>query len=95
MQNCSLLRKNRKRGFDVWLLRWSDKSTSGKRIYRKRVIGTGVVRPGSIGQICRETWRRGLSQLPSSGPLVAIKMHSIGLEKVSSPPRWRLSIKGA
>jgi hypothetical protein len=40
MQNCSLLRKNRKRGFDVWLLRWSDKSTSGKRIYRKRVIGT-------------------------------------------------------
>ena len=40
MQNCSLIRKNRKRGPDVWLLRWSDKSASGKRIYRKRVIGT-------------------------------------------------------
>jgi integrase len=40
MQNCSLIRKNRKRGPAVWLLRWSDKSFSGKRIYRKRVIGT-------------------------------------------------------
>jgi hypothetical protein len=40
MQNCSLSRKNRKRGPDVWLLRWSDKSASRKRIYRKRVIGT-------------------------------------------------------
>jgi integrase len=39
MQNCSLIRKNRKRGPDIWLLRWSDKSASGKRIYRKRAIG--------------------------------------------------------
>jgi hypothetical protein len=35
-----LIRKNRKKGPDLWLLRWSDKSTSGKRIYRKRPIGT-------------------------------------------------------
>ena len=40
MQKCSLIVKNRKRGPDVWLLRWSDKSISGKRIYRKRAIGT-------------------------------------------------------
>ena len=40
MQRCSLVKKNRKRGPDVWLLRWSDKSASGRRIYRKRVIGT-------------------------------------------------------
>ena len=40
MKNCSLIRKNRKRGPDVWLLCWSDKSASSKRIYRKRVIGT-------------------------------------------------------
>ena len=40
MQNCSLIRKNRKRGPDVWLLRWSDKSASGRHIYRKRAIGT-------------------------------------------------------
>jgi len=40
MQRCSLIMKKRKRGSDVWLLRWSDKSDSGRRIYRKRVIGT-------------------------------------------------------
>jgi len=40
MQGCSLIMKKRKRGPDVWLLRWSDKSDSGRRIYRKRVIGT-------------------------------------------------------
>ncbi len=40
MQGCSLIRKCRKRGPIVGLLRRSDKSTSGKRIYRKRVIGT-------------------------------------------------------
>jgi integrase len=40
MQRCRLIRKNRKRGPDVWLLRWSDKSGSGRRIIRKRVIGT-------------------------------------------------------
>jgi integrase len=40
MQQCSLIRASRKRGPDVWLLRWSDKSISGKRIYRKRSIGT-------------------------------------------------------
>lgn len=40
MQNCRLFRKNRKWDPDVWLLRWSDKSNSAKRIYRKRVIGT-------------------------------------------------------
>ena len=40
MQRCSLIMKKRKRGPDLWLLRWSDKSDSGRRIYRKRVIGT-------------------------------------------------------
>jgi len=40
MHSCSLIGKIRKRGSDVWLLRWSDISISEKRIYRKRVIGT-------------------------------------------------------
>ena len=40
MQHCSLIMKKRKRGPDIWLLRWSDKSDSGRRIYHKRVIGT-------------------------------------------------------
>jgi integrase len=47
MQHCSLIRKNRKRGPDVWLLCWSDRTTAGKRIYRKRVIGTVEEYPDS------------------------------------------------
>jgi integrase len=40
MQRGSLIRKSRKRGPDVWLFRWSEQATPGKRVYRKRVIGT-------------------------------------------------------
>ena len=57
MQNCSLIRKSRKRGPDVWLLRWSDKSISGKRIYRKRAIGTVEKYPDS------ESARRAVASL--------------------------------
>ena len=57
MQKCSLIRKNRKRGPDVWLLRWSDKSVSGNRIYRKRAIGTIEEYPDS------ESARRAVASL--------------------------------
>jgi len=57
MQNCSLIRKSRKRGPAVWLLRWSDKSISGKRIYRKRAIGTVEEYPDS------ESARRAVASL--------------------------------
>jgi hypothetical protein len=40
MQCGSLIRKERKRGPDVWLFRWSEKDDLGRRIYRKRVAGT-------------------------------------------------------
>jgi integrase len=40
MQQGSLIRSNRKRGPDVWLFRWAERSPQGKRIYRKRMIGT-------------------------------------------------------
>jgi integrase len=40
MQYGSLIRKNRKRGPDVWLFRWSEKDDVGRRVYRKRVVGT-------------------------------------------------------
>lgn len=40
MQQGSLIRSGRKRGPDVWQFRWADKGPSGKRIYRRRVIGT-------------------------------------------------------
>jgi integrase len=40
MQQGSLIRIGRKRGPDVWQFRWADRGPWGKRIYRKRVIGT-------------------------------------------------------
>ena len=40
MQQGSLIRTARKRGPDVWQFRWSEKAGIGKRVYRKRVIGT-------------------------------------------------------
>jgi hypothetical protein len=40
MQRGSLIRKNHKQGPDVWQFRWSEKSPEGRRVYRKRVIGT-------------------------------------------------------
>ena len=40
MQHGSLTTKHRLEGPDVWQFRWSEKGPHGKRIYRKRVIGT-------------------------------------------------------
>ena len=40
MQRGSLIRKERSRGPDVWQFRWYEKEPGGKRVYRKRVIGT-------------------------------------------------------
>lgn len=40
MQQGSLIRGGRKCGPDVWQFRWADKGPYGKRIYRRRVIGT-------------------------------------------------------
>lgn len=40
MQYGSLIKSNRRYGPDVWQFRWSEKGPQGKRVYRKRVIGT-------------------------------------------------------
>jgi len=40
MQQGSLIRRYRKRGPDVWQFRWAERGPFGKRIYRRRVIGT-------------------------------------------------------
>jgi integrase len=40
MQRGSLIRSDRKQGPAVWQFRWSEKDPNGKRVYRKRVIGT-------------------------------------------------------
>jgi len=40
MQQGSVILTSRKFGPDVWQFRWSEKDRNGRRIYRKRVIGT-------------------------------------------------------
>jgi hypothetical protein len=40
MQRGSLVKAERKNGPNVWQFRWSEKGGDGKRVYRKRVIGT-------------------------------------------------------
>ena len=40
MQNGSVIRRNRKRNSDIWQFRWWEKASDGKRIYRRRQIGT-------------------------------------------------------
>jgi integrase len=40
MQQGSIIQATRKQGPDVWQFRWSEKDRGGRRIYRKRVIGT-------------------------------------------------------
>ena len=40
MQYGSLVRASRSRGPDVWLFRWSEEGYGGKRVCRKRFIGT-------------------------------------------------------
>jgi len=34
---------------DVWQFRWSEKTPNGRRVYRKRVIGTLVKTRGTDG----------------------------------------------
>lgn len=40
MQHGSIIQATRKQGPVVWQFRWSEKDRSGRRVYRKRVIGT-------------------------------------------------------
>ncbi len=40
MQKGSIIQAVRKQGPNVWLFRWSEKNRYGRRVYRKRVIGT-------------------------------------------------------
>jgi integrase len=40
MQRGSLVKAERKNGPDVWQFRWSEKGGDGRRVYRKRGIGT-------------------------------------------------------
>jgi len=40
MQNASVLRRNRKKHSDIWQFLWWEKTSGGKKIYRRKQIGT-------------------------------------------------------
>lgn len=40
MQNGSVVRRTRKMHSDIWQFRWREKTADGKKIYRRRQIGT-------------------------------------------------------
>lgn len=70
MQKGSLLRSKRKQGPDVWQFRWSERGPNGKRVYRRKVIGT-------VEQYPDEDAARGavavlVSEINSRQPLLAV-----------------------
>ena len=40
MQNGSVVQRTRKKHSDIWQFRWREKTAEGKKIYRRRQIGT-------------------------------------------------------
>ena len=40
MQRGCMQRNSRKHGPDVWQFRWSETTSDGKRLYRKKIVGT-------------------------------------------------------
>ncbi len=61
MQRGSIIQTGRKQGPNVWLFRWSEKNRNGRRVYRKRVIGTVEQYPD--GEAAREAAAALLTQL--------------------------------
>lgn len=63
MQHGSLTIQSRLEGSDVWQFRWSEKGPNGRRVYRKRVIGTieefptrDLARSAVAGLIAEVNW---------------------------------------
>jgi hypothetical protein len=94
MQRGSLMRVSRKQGPDVWQFRWSERDLNGRRVYRKKVLG-------SVGRYADEAAARpsypasvkgvgGIPILPSAWArdLVPISLCSTG-QKVRSGPKKR------
>jgi hypothetical protein len=71
MQLGSLTSKSRLDGSDVWQFRWSEKSPNGRRLYRKRVIGTVEQYPNV------ETARNAVSSLMTEVNWVNLRANSI------------------
>lgn len=94
MQQGSLIRSGRKRGPDVWQFRWADRGPDGKRIYRKRVIGTVCQYPDTdaarkaVTGLLREINPNPLQRCPIPMTIAEICDHFIQRE-LSKDNTWR------
>ncbi len=64
MQHASIIQATRKLGPDFWQFRWSERDRSGRRIYRKRVIGT--IKQYPDGQAARAATGALLAQIDAN-----------------------------
>jgi integrase len=94
MQKGSLIRSVRKRGPDVWQFRWADRGPYGKRIYRKRVIGTVCQYPEAdsarkaVTGLLREISQNPLQRSPIPMTVAEASDHFIQRELTNDDP-WR------
>jgi hypothetical protein len=94
MQQGSLIRSGRKRGPDVWQFRWADSGPHGKRIYRKRVIGTVCQYPDADSARTAVTGLlREIRSNPSSEILSRSRLPKYAITLFSANSVW--TIRGA
>ncbi len=94
MQQGSLIRSSRKRGPDVWQFRWADRGPYGKRIYRKRLIGTVCEYPDaesartSVKALLREVNSNPLQRFPPPMTVAEVCEHFTQRE-LANDNLWR------
>jgi hypothetical protein len=94
MQQGSLAIRNRLEGPDVWEFRWSEKAPHGKRVYRKRVIGTvdqypqiELARTTVAGLIAEVNWAKMSS---TSIPMTVAQLaHHFEQRELAPTNTWR------
>jgi integrase len=94
MQHGSLETKSRLEGPDVWQFRWSEKDPNGRRIYRKRVIGTVEEYPEAesarnvvLGLIAEVNWSNQRSN--SIAMTIAQLCSHFGQRELARSNTWR------
>jgi integrase len=94
MQQGSLIRRYRKRGPDVWQFRWADRGPFGKRIYRRRVIGTVCQYPDadsarkSVAGLLAEINTNGVKRCALPMTIAEVRDHFI-LRELTNDNLWR------
>jgi integrase len=94
MQQGSLIRRHRKRGPDVWQFRWADRGPFGKRIYRRRVIGTVCQYPDadsarkSVAGLLTEINMNGVKRCALPMTIAEVRDHFIQRE-LTNDNLWR------